>query len=116
MPDFAVSGPAKECYGVHGGLLETWTLRRVLREYLPGTGPWDWHTEFRLIAHDHVSPGRHILVARLHRMGIQEPILLGRDGRVWDGHYRLWWATHTFVECVPVEVLPWDDGRVHDGC
>lgn len=35
--------------------------------------------------------------------GVRNPILLGNDGRVWDGHHRLEAATNMGLVTVPVE-------------
>src|SRR5690606_22968569 len=43
------------------------------------------------------------LLTRIREEGIREPILLGTDGRVWDGHHRITVAMHLGLESVPVE-------------
>lgn len=39
----------------------------------------------------------------VNQYGVRNPILLGNDGRVWDGHHRLAAATNTGLVTVPVE-------------
>lgn len=42
------------------------------------------------------------LLRRIRQEGIREPILLGTDGRVWDGHHRLAVARVLRLTTVPV--------------
>lgn len=43
------------------------------------------------------------LIEAIRAEGIREPILLGNDGRVWDGHHRITVARHLGIRDVPVE-------------
>lgn len=38
----------------------------------------------------------------IRRAGIQEPILVGNDGRVWDGHHRVCVAMYLKLTHIPV--------------
>lgn len=64
-----------------------WTLSALLADYLDGDEV-GWQAELRwLWSHD-----RSRMLALLDDVlenGIREPILLGTDGRVWDGHHRI---------------------------
>src|SRR5690606_24415273 len=51
------------------------------------------------------------LLTRIREEGIREPILLGTDGRVWDGHHRITVAMHLGLESVPVEFAS-EDGAL----
>lgn len=43
-----------------------------------------------------------VLATSVQETGMREPILLGDDGRVWDGHHRLWVAQKLAMPTVPV--------------
>lgn len=43
------------------------------------------------------------LSTSIQETGMQEPILLGSDGRVWNGHHRLAIARSLGIESVPVK-------------
>lgn len=48
--------------------------------------PWSWNDEIDdLVQRDEIVP----LLADVKEHGFQEPVLLGNDGRVWDGHHRI---------------------------
>jgi len=68
--------------------------------YAVGSGDWSWIEEY-----DHLidQPDTQKLLARIREEGIREPILLGSDGRVWDGHHRIVIAMHLGLDSVPVE-------------
>lgn len=75
----------------------------VLKRYRPGSGDWDWPTEWAdIIQHD---GGVTIagLISDIATHGVREPLLLGDDGRVWDGHHRLLVARLLGIETLPVE-------------
>lgn len=97
--------------GLHGGELRTWSYRRVLRNYLPGESD-TWDEEWRDIRNWSTPEEWDRLIQDLDENGIEIPILLGGDGRVWDGHHRLWWAMTHDYELVPVEVITEPDGAV----
>lgn len=72
---------------VRGWLAEQRLLAAILRDYTPGDGH-SWDTEFEHLRAEHPE---HIarLTVDIARDGQREPILLGNDGRIWDGHHRL---------------------------
>ena len=49
------------------------------------------------------------LCGLINRCGITTPILLGDDGRVWDGHHRLAAAQMLGLESVPIERVQGSD-------
>jgi len=61
-----------------------------------------WHAEFDDLWHRE-GPAMDALSASIHKNGMQTPILLGSDGRVWDGHHRLAAAFRLGLSAVPVE-------------
>jgi hypothetical protein len=73
----------------------------ILRHYRDGD-EYGWDTEFDMLRSEHGE--RLYEIARTaHRDGIREPILLGNDGRVWDGHHRLCVAVDFGIVRVPVD-------------
>lgn len=63
----------------------------ILVGWRPGSGEWGWWAEERdLEAREPEVMARwRRRVRRFGLWGIDEPILLGDDRRVWDGHHRL---------------------------
>lgn len=81
----------------------TMPLADVLRDYRDGD-EIGWAEEFNYLR---ASPEHRDRLGRLPlsvvEHGIREPILLGYDGRVWDGHHRLCVADALGIAEVPVE-------------
>ena len=75
-------------------------LDHLLGVYRVGSGDWPWTQEYDNLID---QPGTQKLLARIKTEGIREPILLGNDGRVWDGHHRIVIAMHLGLDSVPVE-------------
>ncbi len=67
-----------------------------------------WATEFEWLDKNH-RVQLDTLAASIQETGIQEPILLGNDGRVWDGHHPLYVALELGMTHVPVKVVASDD-------
>lgn len=61
--------------------------RAVMAAYEDGDG-CGWPEEFASLL---ASDGEHLsaLLLDVQENGFREPILLGNDGRLWDGHHRL---------------------------
>jgi len=72
----------------------------VLRLYRDG-GEHGWEHEFAWLDH-HQGEQTDRLAEDVAVNGIREPILLGNDGRVWDGHHRLAVAVRLGIDSVPV--------------
>lgn len=103
---------------------EMMPLAEVLAGWTPGSlaPPWTWDDEERDLhevregccksgrcawpeRHDGL-PGAYQrrLEEHLRSLGeVQEPVLLGNDGRVWDGHHRIVAARRLGFTEVPVE-------------
>lgn len=62
---------------------------------------WDWEEEFSYLWSNH-GERMDYLANSIQETGIQTPILLGNDGRVWDGHHRLAAAYSLGIHRVPV--------------
>jgi hypothetical protein len=59
-----------------------------------------WDQEFAYLATrwDEMEP----LIDSIRRDGIRNPIHLGNDGRIWDGHHRIYAAHLLGIEAIPV--------------
>lgn len=69
-------------------------VQYILENYLPGDAdvdsddPWTWSQEFQQLwttEHEYMAG----LAVNIQQEGFKVPVLLGDDGRVWDGHHRL---------------------------
>lgn len=77
-------------------------LDHLLGTFAVGSALWSWHDEYDdLMKRD--ATEMEVLIASIRADGIHEPILLGSDGRVWDGHHRICAAMHLGLDTVPVE-------------
>ena len=83
---------------------------RIMEQYRPGScdAPWDWMDEAADIALRECAccgkAGHHQekIEQSIAAEGFREPVLLGDDGRVWDGHHRIL-AGRRLRLLVPVE-------------
>ena len=64
------------------------SIEEVLRNYVPGSHDWSWEEEFEDLKTRDFDYLQELLVDILTH-GQREPILLGNDGRVWEGHHRI---------------------------
>lgn len=64
-----------------------------------------WATEFDWIRKNHREILDRLMVS-IEANGIREPVSLGNDGRVWDGHHRLCAAWILGITDIPVRVTP----------
>lgn len=72
----------------------------LLRDYRDGD-EHGWATEFAYLKFNHGAQLADLMV-NIVTYGVREPILLGADGRVWDGHHRLCVADTLGLADVPV--------------
>ena len=79
---------------------EQMALSDLMRDYRDGE-EHGWQTEFDWLD-EHHAHRMDRLVTSIQAFGIREPILLGDDGRVWDGHHRIYAAHRLALEAVPV--------------
>lgn len=98
------------------------SMQELLLEFMPGShGPgWTWADEMRDLLSvpclcasvppdtsvECETPGHYQLMLedRLRALGrVDQPICLGTDGRVWDGHHRVVAAMRLHFDGVPVE-------------
>lgn len=75
-------------------------LDHLLGVYSVGSGDWPWTEEYDNLVD---QPDTQKLLTRIRVEGIRETILLGTDGRIWDGHHRIVVAMHLGLDSVPVE-------------
>ena len=64
------------------------SIEEVLRTYTPGSYDWSWEEEFNDLEtrdFDYLQE----LIEDIRENGQKDPILLGDDGRVWEGHHRI---------------------------
>jgi len=83
----------------------TMTYDALTSKWRVGSGAWSWDEECaRLLSpEDHAAPRTVQLAADIGRTGIREPVLLGTDGRVWDGHHRIVLARYLHLP-IPYEI------------
>jgi hypothetical protein len=82
-----------------------WPLRRLLAEVRCGSGDWSWEQEWFWIDSDDDHAEEYAkLEEEIRRDGIRTPVLIGNDGRLWDGHHRLRIAVRLGIPYIPVEL------------
>lgn len=87
--------------------IQVWPLKRVLAEVRCGSEDWTWEEEWADLDRRHADTGYLTKLEEVIREnGITMPVLVGSDGRLWDGHHRLRLAVRLGIGYVPVEVVP----------
>jgi hypothetical protein len=74
----------------------------ILDRWRPGSGDWDWPAEWAELAQGDAGMKLAGLIGDIAANGIKVPVLLGDDGRVWDGHNRLMVARLLGIEDLAV--------------
>jgi len=98
----ATAGPADEAQAF---AVQVWPLARVLTEVRCGSQDWTWEEEWADLDRRHAETGYlSKLEQDIAANGITMPVLVGTDGRLWDGHHRLRIAARLGIGFVPVEV------------
>ena len=72
----------------------------ILSDYRDGD-EHGWDVEFEWLDTHH-SERLYRLAEDVAANGIRTPITLGHDGRVWDGHHRLYVAQNLGIDSLPV--------------
>lgn len=86
---------------------QVWPLKRVLAEVRCGSEDWPWEEEWADLDRRHADTGYlDRLEEQIGQNGITMPVLIGSDGRLWDGHHRLRIAVRLGIDYVPVEIVP----------
>ncbi|MFL3869203.1 ParB N-terminal domain-containing protein [Streptomyces griseobrunneus] len=85
--------------------IQVWPLTRVLTEVRCGSQDWTWDEEWADLDQRHAETGYlDRLEQEIKTRGITMPVLIGSDGRLWDGHHRLRIAVRLGIGYVPVEI------------
>ena len=95
--------------------LTTMPVSQIVQQWRPGSGDWSWDAEaVEIDSRVCVCCGQRGHYQRMveDRIGAEgigfvdgfAPILLGNDGRVWDGHHRLVAARRMGIASVCVEI------------
>lgn len=107
--------------------LEEVRLDTILINYRPGSHPppWDWDDEERDLFHrtccccshlcdsPSIGPEGHYqrqLEEHIVERGVPGYVLLGDDGRVWDGHHRVVAARRLGIDAIHVMYAGGGDG------
>lgn len=77
-------------------------IKDLIKVFQPGSGDeeWSWSEELEALSR---TLWFHELVDDIRENGVKEPVLLGADGRVWDGHHRIlasWYAGKSIIPVV----------------
>jgi hypothetical protein len=89
-------------------------LAQIVTFWRPGSQDWFWADEYT----DLMGPRREGTDAVHERVKAEgfgfldhiAPVLLGNDGRVWDGHHRICLAIKEAVPSLMVEIVELDKG------
>lgn len=85
------------------------SLLELMSQWRVGSGDWSWDDEFHWLRINH-GERLDLLATSLQETGQHDPIQLGSDGRVWDGHHRVCAAFLLGIPSVLVE-LPAEASR-----
>lgn len=66
-------------------------VNELMTKYKVGSEEWSWEEEFSSIAEVHAQEMLNLMMD-IKKNGFQVPVLLGDDGRIWDGHHRIFAA------------------------
>jgi len=92
---------------VTASTFQVWPLKRVLAQVRCGSKEWGWEEEWADLDRRHTETGYLTTLEQdIRENGITDPVLIGADGRLWDGHHRLRIAVRLGIGYVPVEVIP----------
>lgn len=90
------------------------TLDEITSGWQPGSEPDQrWYQEVEYVNNDEKTPAIRQRIAE-EGYGFADdtdPITLGNDGRVWDGHHRIVLALTSGQETLMVRVAPADDEK-----
>lgn len=83
------------------------SLDEILTSWRPGSHEWTWGTEYADLIDDPVTTAvrKRVDAEGIGFMDHLAPILLGSDGRVWDGHHRIVIAIQRGISHLSVEVV-----------
>lgn len=87
--------------------LESKTLAEIVTFWRPGSHDWGWAEEYADLVDDPVTEAVRGRVEQ-EGIGFQDhiaPVLLGNDGRVWDGHHRICISIEKKIASLMCEVV-----------
>lgn len=67
----------------------TMSYDELTAKWRVGSGDWSWEEEGRLLRSPANAHTSHLTELIEEAGAITDPVLLGTDGRVWDGHHRV---------------------------
>jgi hypothetical protein len=82
-------------------------LAEILTFWAPGSAAWPWSDEYSVLVDDPVTERIRQRV-RSEGIGFADataPVLLGSDGRVWDGHHRIVIAIQEGMHSLMCEIV-----------
>lgn len=104
MSDWTLHADYADVWQVYAHLpIQTMTAAEVMATVSPGSGS-TWPDELNMLW----TADRYdtlVLLADATQRGILEPIIIGPDGRLWDGHHRLAAALALGIT-VPARIVP----------
>lgn len=89
---------------------QVWPLARVLADVQCGSDDWPWEKEWADLD-ERDAEALAVLEQDITKRGILEPLLIGNDGRLWDGHHRLRIAVRLGIGYLPVELTAPTEAR-----
>lgn len=89
--------------------VEIWRIEKFLVSVEPGDQDWSWSwkSQFAWIRQYH-NDRLIALLEDIQKNGLKKPLLIGPDGRLWDGHHRILCLYLLMYDYVPVELVPSD--------
>ena len=86
--------------------MNTMKVADLVENVRVGSTDWGWHEEYEDLWERDIE-GMDILCASIEREGILNPVLVGDDGRLWDGHHRVVAALALGIPEIPT--ISWED-------
>lgn len=86
--------------------VEIWRIEKFLVSVEPGDQDWSWKSQFAWLTQYH-NTELSFLVEDIQKNGLDKPLLVGPDMRLWDGHHRIYCLYILGYRYVPVELAPW---------
>lgn len=88
-------------------MITSLSVEEITALWRPGSHDWPWSAEYDDLANDPVTQA---IEERVDKEGIGfaddiAPILLGSDGRVWDGHHRIVIAMKRGIKTLNVDIV-----------
>lgn len=70
-------------------MITSLTIPEFMYKVRPGSGDWTWEQEVEKLLTDEAHVIRvNQIEESMEIHGQREPVLIGNDGRLWDGHHR----------------------------